>query len=77
MIPDKTVRNLIHGRQHGVSGGLLEKVKELTVTSETHTEKINEEKSISRSANHYALTNFEDWNIFENKFAELHEVDVH
>lgn len=77
MIPDKTVRNLIHGRQNGVSGGLLEKVKELTVTSETHTERINDEKSISRTATHYTLTNFEDWSIFENKFAELHEVDVH
>lgn len=76
-IPDKTVRNLLQGRQHSISGGLLEKVRELTMTTATHTERINEEKSVSVSANHYTLTDFSDWNLFGNKFAELHDVNIH
>jgi hypothetical protein len=68
----KVVRDTIKGRPKGVSGGLLEKVTGLTETRETHAERINEEQTISKTADHYYLKKVEgNWELFNNQFVEL------
>jgi hypothetical protein len=68
----RVVREAIKGNPNRVSGGLLEKVVGLTETRETHTEKINDEESISKTSDYYSIkNNFKSWDFFENKFVEL------
>lgn len=68
----KVTRETIHGKPNQISGGLLDKVKGLIVSRETHTEKMDDENSISKTADYYSIKNPEMcWELFDNKFVDL------
>lgn len=69
---DKVTRTTINGKPNQISGGLLEKVAGLSVSRENHTERINEEKSVCKTADYYSIKIVEgNWELFNNKFVEL------
>jgi len=69
-----TVRNIIKGRPNSKSAGegLLEKVKGLSISEETHTTEEDERYKISKKAERFILSDkFDGWSLYTNKFITL------
>jgi hypothetical protein len=69
-----TVRNIIKGRPNSKSAGagLLEKVKGLSISEETHTTEEDEKYKISKKAERFILSDkFDGWSLYTNKFISL------
>ena len=69
-----TVRNILKGRPKSKSAGegLLEKVKGLSISDETHTTDEDENHKISKKAERFILSDkFDGWSLFEGKFITL------
>jgi hypothetical protein len=69
---DGTVRNLLRGRKGQGSGGLLDKVKGLTVSRETHTMHHEDGQSITKTEDYYRIK-ADDGSLgfYADKFVEL------
>ncbi len=69
-----TVRNILKGRPKSKSAGegLLEKVKGLSISDETHTTEEEEKYKISKKAERFVLSDkFDGWSLYTNKFITL------
>lgn len=69
-----TVRNIIKGRPNSKNAGegLLEKVKGLSISEETHTTEEDEKYKISKKAERFILSDkFDGWSLYTNKFITL------
>ncbi len=69
-----TVRNIIKGRPKSKSAGegLLEKVKGLSISDETHTTEEDEKYKISKKAERFVLSDkFDGWSLYTDKFITL------
>ena len=69
-----TVRNILKGRPKSKSAGegLLEKVKGLSISDETHTTEEEEKYKISKKAERFILSDkFDGWSLYTNKFITL------
>ena len=69
-----TVRNILKGRPKSKSAGegLLEKVKGLSISEETHTTNENENHCISKKAERFELSDkFDGWSLYTTKFISL------
>lgn len=69
-----TVRNILKGRPKSKSAGegLLEKVKGLSISDETHTTEEDEKYKISKKAERFVLSDkFDGWSLYTNKFITL------
>ena len=69
-----TVRNIIKGRPNSKSAGegLLEKVKGLSISEETHTTEEDERYKISKKAERFILSEkFDGWSLYTSKFITL------
>lgn len=69
-----TLRNILKGRPKSKSAGegLLEKVKGLSISDETHTTEEEEKYKISKKAERFILSDkFDGWSLYTNKFITL------
>jgi len=68
------VRNILKGRPKSKSAGegLLEKVKGLSISDETHTTEEDENYKISKKAERFILSDkFDGWSLYTSKFINL------